>query len=978
MYIAYDYNDNLVHIDETHSNQEYYCPCCGAPLNTRKGEIRKHHFSHKSGRLCKDTWERNNIYDNSSWHYDWQIKFPKENQEVLLKLGDIWHRADVMIGNTVIEFQNSIISPQSFDERNNFYYNFGYRLVWLFNLTDLYSQKRLSFIEKESVLEFEWKNPKKAFNSYDVEYGCIDLFFQLTNDEDNCIVKVNRVSDNGFEKFETSRLIGKKEFLEIVGMNNGICQLPNQDNIYDNETYLNFKEKYSIQANKQQERALQAIEGSVLLLAVPGSGKTTVLVNRLGYMVLEKGITPTNILAITFTNNAAEEMKKRCIKKFGETVSNISFKTINAFCYKIYRENCKKYGIVCKTLVEKYEVNKKIRELYKLYNDDVCDETSLNNVKMIISYSKNMMLNGDEIEKQFDKEVANIRNIFDDYNSYLEENSLMDFNDQMVFAYDILQSEPECLDFYRKKYKYICVDEAQDTSKIQHKIINLLACGNNLFMVGDEDQSIYGFRAAYPKALLNFRYDYKNPFICKMETNYRSTKQVVDIAQQFISANVGRYTKNMIADRGDGKEIQIINVYNREEQFDYLINMAKSKQGNTAILFRDNESAVVLIDKCLREKIPYAFHKPEANYFEHRVVKDIKAYLKLSIDQYDYRSFEQIVNKGILYLKSKQKQYATSNIKNKHISVFEAVDQQMKYSLSEYRLRGEKFRNFISNLSTLNPCDAIGYIYNSGYESYMSKNHLSKEVLNTLKILAKEEQDIVAFLRRLEELEKIYLSGTAKEEKDGLVLSTIHASKGLEYDTVYLADVFDGYFPSSRRNLFDRSKDNANGEQEERRLFYVGITRARNNLCLFNIKNKKQSYISELFPDKKQEIVIENDYKDFNLKELMKKMEEKEKLRKEEEKRAAEERRRLKSEARKEKEREQENQRQKFQKILVDTIIWYYNENNLGNPDLSQQGKFNFIKQFGKEKVIQLEKQYQLQVGKTDDIYDHFGNKIEN
>lgn len=213
MYIAYDYNDNLVHIDESHSNQEYYCPCCGAPLNTRKGEIRKHHFSHKSGRLCKDTWERNNIYDNSSWHYDWQIKFPKENQEVLLKLGDIWHRADVMIGNTVIEFQNSIISPQSFDERNNFYYNFGYRLVWLFNLTDLYSQKRLSFIEKESVLEFGWKNPKKAFNSYDVKYGCIDLFFQLTNDEDNCIVKVNRVSDNGFEKFETSRLIGKKEFL---------------------------------------------------------------------------------------------------------------------------------------------------------------------------------------------------------------------------------------------------------------------------------------------------------------------------------------------------------------------------------------------------------------------------------------------------------------------------------------------------------------------------------------------------------------------------------------------------------------------------------------------------------------------------------------------------------------------------------------------------------------------------------------------
>lgn len=166
MLFAVDYNDNRVHIDETHSNQEYYCPYCGAPLTTKKGEIRQHHFAHKQNHLCSDTWERSHSYDISPWHNDWQSLFPKENQEVKLSLGDTKHRADVMIDRTVIEFQHSIMSVKAFDDRNNFYFNLGNKVIWLFDLSDLL-EDQLFYKETGDGLEFHWRNPKKAFNNYD-------------------------------------------------------------------------------------------------------------------------------------------------------------------------------------------------------------------------------------------------------------------------------------------------------------------------------------------------------------------------------------------------------------------------------------------------------------------------------------------------------------------------------------------------------------------------------------------------------------------------------------------------------------------------------------------------------------------------------------------------------------------------------------------------------------------------------------------
>lgn len=847
MLFANDYNDNRIHIDDTQSNNEYYCPYCGAPVITKKGDVRQHHFAHKVSHACRDTWEINRSYDISPWHNEWQSCFPKDNQELKLSLGETVHRADVVIDYTVVEFQHSILSPDKFDDRNNFYLNLGYKVVWLFDLSDLFENGQLSFEKENSDLVFQWINPKRAFNRYDINSGCIDLFFQLNNDENNCIVRVKAVSEFGFESFTTSELMSKADFLYYVGLRKEQCLPPCRDDIEQNQKYRLFKEKYNITLNRHQERALQAVEGSNLLLAVPGSGKTTVLVARLGHMIINKGIEPENILAITFNRNAAHEMKERFSAKFGEELGErIEFRTLNSLSLEIYKEFCNQSNHRIRSLVKETDKRNFLSQIYKKHFHELATESDVIELSTAITYIKNMMLSEEQIQNM----ESNYPHIFDMYSDYEEEmkrSYLMDYDDQMRFAHWILKEKTEFAERYTKKFKYICVDEAQDTSKIQHAIIYLLSKNNNVFMVGDEDQSIYGFRAAYPKALLNFRYDYINPYILRMERNYRSTSQIVDLAKIFISQNKGRYEKNMVAERGIGEDVCLRTVASREEQYLYLLDVAKTVEKETAFLYRDNESAVVLADWLLKNNIPFKLRKPEMNFFATRVVKDIVSYLSLSVDGYDVKSFEQICNKGIFYIMSKQKEYAIKSMVTRNLSVFDAIDEQMNYVKGNHKHCGEFFRRFMHGVATLNTAEAIEYLLNEGYCDYIEKNRLDSGKVEVLIILAKQYPEISQFLIHIKKLEKKLM--LSFDEKSKIILSTIHSSKGLEYDTVYMVDVFDGRFPSSRPNKIRGSKDNADSEQEERRLFYVGITRAKNNLCLFNIENKKSAFIEELFPD---------------------------------------------------------------------------------------------------------------------------------
>ncbi len=848
---AHDKDDNRVYIDDTHSNSEYYCPYCGATLIVRKGDIRHHHFAHKSHHECSDTWSRNGYYDDSAWHNDWQSRFPKENQEIKLNLGQTAHRADVMIDRSVIEFQHCVMSPDKFDDRNNFYLNLGYKVIWLFDLSDLFESGKITYEKREGGLHFRWSNPKKAFSRHDVQNGYIDLFFQLKNSEEKCLIRVKEVSAFGFEEFDSTELLDKNDFLEYVGLSGGVCDAPYRDDPDANKAYLEFKEKYNIQLNKQQERALQSVKGANLLLSVPGSGKTTVLVARIGYMILVKGIDPAQILAITFNKIAAEEMRQRFEAQFGRELSRqVQFRTINSLSLEIYKKYCARNNKIVRGMIDR--TNNKtspVRQTFQKYHPkENATQNDIVEFEAAFAYIKNMMLSDEQID-ELDADIPDIKEMFNDYCALLKSSRLMDFDDQMVFADYALQNDAELLDEYKRKYRYICVDEAQDTSKIQHKIIQRLAKGNNLFMVGDEDQSIYGFRAAYPRALLNFRYDYINPYILRMETNYRSTKQIVDFAQKFISRNKGRYEKKMTSARDEGEDVSLVHVKTRVEQFNYLLDAAKNRQKKVAFLYRENNSAIVLIDLLLRNDIPFVLKKPEKNFFEDKTVSDIMAYLKLSLNCRDVEAFNQICNKGILYIKAKQRDYTVRNCLQKHISVFDALDDQMKYVPLEYKDRAEKFRIFMNAMNGLSPVSAIEHICDGGYKKYLEKNaFLDESDIDILKMIAAHEQNIGSFIKRIEELKAKYEQGFVSDDPNAVVLSTVHSSKGLEYDTVYIVDVYDGRFPSSMKNTFSRSKDSADGEQEERRMFYVGITRAQNKLVLINIENRPSEYLAEMFP----------------------------------------------------------------------------------------------------------------------------------
>ncbi len=849
MLFAYDHNDNRIFIDDTHSNCEYYCPYCGAPLITKKGEIRQHHFAHKANHLCSDSWERTHSYDISEWHNDWQSQFPKSNQEIKLILGDTKHRADVMIGRTVIEFQHSIMPAASFDDRNNFYFNLGYKVVWLFDLSDLYAYGHLSYQSIENGLLFSWRNPKKAFNCYDVKSGCIDLFFQIKDGEEKCIVRITDVSEHGFEQFETTPIMDKSDFLEYVGLQEGVCAEPDRDDISKNESYQRFKEKYNIVLNKQQERALQAVEGANLLLAVPGSGKTTVLVARLGYMIIEKKIDPTSILAVTYNKTAALEMEARFTEKFGQIYKNkVSFRTLNSLALDVYNSFCRRNRITPKRLIEGTELRKLLQEIYRRTHNEYASENDILELQTAITYIKNMGLSDKEIA-ELNADIPRLSEMYANYQAHLEKEQRMDFDDQIVFAHNILTSTSDYLAQYRKLYRYICVDEAQDTSKLQHRIIELISQGNNLFMVGDEDQSIYGFRAAYPKALLNFRYTYRNPYILRMERNYRSTRQIVEKAQSFISRNKGRYEKNMVAERGTGEEVVLLPVKSRSEQFLRLVDIAREHTDETAFLYRDNESAVAIVDLFLRNNIPFKLRKPEMNFFGTKVVRDIEAYLSLALNSYDSESFEQICNKGILFIASNPKYYAKKNCRVGGNDIYQALETQKNYMKRQCRESVDKLHCVMKAIANMNTTNAIQHICDSGYESYMREKGLDSGKIEILRLLATLEPDKRNFLQRLKYLEKQFRNGFECKEHNPIILSTIHSSKGLEYDTVYMVDTYDGRFPSSRPNIFSRSKDNADGEQEERRLFYVGITRAKNRLFIMQMSDRRSSYISELFPE---------------------------------------------------------------------------------------------------------------------------------
>ena len=633
-------------------------------------------------------------------------------------------------------------------------------------------------------------------------------------------------------------------------------------------TYEEFYEKFHIQLNQQQSGAVRSIDGPILLLAVPGSGKTTVLVTRLGYMIYCAGITPEEILTITYTVAATRDMKSRFCTYFGEERDKrLEFRTINGLCAKIIQHFGRVRGEAPFSLVTENEhIMKLLSDIFCKIENDYATESDLKNICRMITYIKNMMLTDDEI-RQMDGEAGfKISEIYKEYRKELRSRSRMDYDDQMVYAYNILKKSPETLQYFQNKYTYICVDEAQDTSKIQHEIIRLLAGSrNNLFMVGDEDQSIYGFRAAYPEALLFFEKEYPAAKVLLMEENFRSDANIVAAANLFIQKNVLRHEKHMVSSKAAVADVEKIVLKDRYAQYLYLVKAVEKCVVQTAVLYRNNESVLPLVDLLERKGIPYKIRNVELTFFTHRVVQDIRNMLHFAVNPKDTELFLQIYYKLGTYINKQDAARICEISRNGNQDVLDAAlcyDQLSERTRKNCKLLKTHFRQLLSDRAD----GAINRIvFYMGYGNYMERMNMDSGKLFILKAIAQNENTPQRLLARLDELQEI-LSGRpdGRQEVQPVILSTIHSSKGLEYDTVYLMDVVDGVFPENiPKNPKDMSQRERAEYEEERRLFYVGVTRAKNKLSIFKL-NQKSTFCEEFFPKKKAETGIIQQKTEFN------------------------------------------------------------------------------------------------------------------
>ena len=644
--------------------------------------------------------------------------------------------------------------------------------------------------------------------------------------------------------------------------------MDSQINIKRSMEWKEFETTFSVKLNQQQKEAVQSTKGPVLLLAVPGSGKTTVLVTRLGYMIYCRNIPPESILTVTYTVAATKDMSERFAVRFGEDMAKrLEFRTINGICARIIQYYGRRIGKTPFELVkdEKATTGMLIR-ICQDHGMGYPTESDLKNVRTLITYIKNMMLNEEELQKLEEESDIRIAGIYREYCRQMREQKLMDYDDQMLYAYNILRKDPGVLAYFQNRYPYICVDEAQDTSKIQHAIIALLAAGTgNLFMVGDEDQSIYGFRAAYPEALLSFEKKHPGAKVLLMEENFRSNAKIVEAADKFIQKNTLRHEKHMRAAREAGADIREISLKSRKAQYVYLMKAAQecttgmagmsgseehrgradASVTETAVLYRDNECAIPLIDLLERKNIPYRMRNADLSFFTHRTVLDVQNIIRFAMDPKDTELFMQIYYRLKLFFNKKDALRYAQISQEKDMEVLDAA---LKYGNLE-KYQEDNIRNLkrqMVRILNMPGDEAVNQILTyMGYQDYLKKMGMNANKLETVKLIGSRVESPEKLLERLEELRTI-IQEKVSDKDCPFILSTMHASKGLEYDTVYLLDVMDGILPEKvLANPRTASKEELETYEEERRLFYVGVTRAKNQLNVFTT-NKPSKFCSEL------------------------------------------------------------------------------------------------------------------------------------
>lgn len=609
-----------------------------------------------------------------------------------------------------------------------------------------------------------------------------------------------------------------------------------------------LKTKYNINLNQQQMEAVSHIDGPALILAVPGAGKTTVMVARNALLVIHEKINPHNILTMTFSRKAAQDMKDRFDTIYGTDISQkVEFSTIHAFSYRVYNHFLKKYGNQKPLLLDSEETLEKssiiISKIYQGLSGEYPSEDKVETLSSDIGYVENMLMTEEQAKKWCEENRYHFETYIA-YKKYKKENNFIDFDDMLRETLNIFLEYPSELEIYRQRYKYINVDESQDTSKLQHKIIEILAKPrNNIFMVGDEDQSIYGFRAAFPQALLNFGHTYPKAKVYLMEQNYRSYKNITTAANTFIKQNKTRFDKNIISEKPEGDPIKHILLPTLNDQYKYIAENIKKNQeySETAVLYRNNQSAVAIADELDRNEIPFISSDENLKFFKHWIVNDIRDFIAFSKDSTNFNMFENFYYKINAFITKKvMNEVKMSFVEGKNpfdILLQISEDKRMYFTVKRIKEAFELIKH------CTNPSRAMEVIeYNLEYRDYLEFRQKGSQgadsisnVMNCLKAIADNERTIDSFIARLEQLEYIMKNSRKNRSKNisSVKLSTLHGSKGLEFDHVYIIDMIEKIFPSA--SVIKQYDDGDTAAMEEEvRLCYVGITRARKTLKLIS------------------------------------------------------------------------------------------------------------------------------------------------
>ncbi|EHQ91258.1 ATP-dependent helicase [Desulfosporosinus youngiae] len=607
----------------------------------------------------------------------------------------------------------------------------------------------------------------------------------------------------------------------------------------ENEFFAEIKSR-GLNLTSQQKRAVIHDQGPLLLLAVPGAGKTTVLTVRLAYLILVKKVDPRTILCLTFGRAAAKEMRER-YRKLHE--DEIQFSTIHSFAYEVVRSVFREKGIRCEIMEEQKGPQSKtgvLRRIYEKHNALAITDEQLEGLQNTICYVKNTLKPAEEFEQA---DIKNFPVIYEDYEGYKKNSQprLIDYDDMLSIAFRELSENPQRLEVYRKRFNYILTDESQDTSLLQHKIIEILVKPKeNIFVVGDDDQSIFGFRAAEPDYLLNFKNTYSSAKILRMEQNFRSTPQIVDVACRFIRTNKLRFDKQMFTRNPKGGIPQIRHFKGMREQYHFLIQKFRNQKdlSQIGVLYRNNLSAICLAEELSRAAI--SFYMREAGkqkFFSHWAVNDVLNYLRFSFSDKSLLILERIWSKLNCYIRKEQLDY----LRRKPIdrSIFDVLAEQPEVT-SKRKIEYLELKKQFKVLNTLPPDKAIHFIRNElGYDKAIEQvcdslgfsEEYVKGLLDILILIAQNEPTIVSFANRLTYLEEQMKSSYKNKYNNAVTLSTIHSAKGLEWEQVYLLDLVEGVIPE-REAIKAAQNGKVNLLEEERRLFYVGMTRAKQHLTL--------------------------------------------------------------------------------------------------------------------------------------------------